>query len=234
LSSRSVCAIVQVDRVARARVTAVGLLTAALAAASAASAQPPPGATAQCRDGTYSFSRHHSGTCSYHGGVAVWLDGSGTRAVTLGRTIVLAPVERVRGCRPGPEPDRRCSPGAVYSGLTSAALCSASFRTQSIRIVPEWEKLQVERAYALPARAYGRTIEIDHIVSLELGGSNAVANLYPEPGNGSASYHAKDRLENRLHAMVCAGAISLRRAQEEIARDWIALYRRVFGTPPAG
>lgn len=34
---------------------------------------PPPGASAQCRDGTYSFSRHHSGTCSHHGGVRRWL-----------------------------------------------------------------------------------------------------------------------------------------------------------------
>ncbi len=33
----------------------------------------PQGASAQCRDGTYSFSRHHSGTCSRHGGVAQWL-----------------------------------------------------------------------------------------------------------------------------------------------------------------
>lgn len=33
----------------------------------------PAGATAQCRDGTYSFSQHRSGTCSYHGGVATWL-----------------------------------------------------------------------------------------------------------------------------------------------------------------
>jgi hypothetical protein len=33
----------------------------------------PAGATAQCRDGTYSFSQHRSGTCSYHGGVAEWL-----------------------------------------------------------------------------------------------------------------------------------------------------------------
>ena len=34
----------------------------------------PSGATAQCRDGTYSFSQHHQGTCSHHGGVAKWLD----------------------------------------------------------------------------------------------------------------------------------------------------------------
>lgn len=33
----------------------------------------PAGATAQCRDGTYSFSLHRRGTCSHHGGVARWL-----------------------------------------------------------------------------------------------------------------------------------------------------------------
>jgi hypothetical protein len=33
----------------------------------------PAGATAQCMDGTYSFSLHHSGTCSHHGGVSTWL-----------------------------------------------------------------------------------------------------------------------------------------------------------------
>lgn len=35
----------------------------------------PTGATAKCKDGTYSKSQHHSGTCSSHGGVAEWLDG---------------------------------------------------------------------------------------------------------------------------------------------------------------
>lgn len=34
---------------------------------------PPTGATAQCRDGSYSFSRSRSGTCSHHGGVSKWL-----------------------------------------------------------------------------------------------------------------------------------------------------------------
>jgi hypothetical protein len=33
----------------------------------------PPGATARCRDGTYSFSQNRRGTCSHHGGVASWL-----------------------------------------------------------------------------------------------------------------------------------------------------------------
>jgi hypothetical protein len=39
----------------------------------AASNTDPTGATAKCKDGTYSKSTHHSGTCSSHGGVAEWL-----------------------------------------------------------------------------------------------------------------------------------------------------------------
>ena len=33
----------------------------------------PDGASAQCRDGSYSFSTHRRGTCSHHGGVSQWL-----------------------------------------------------------------------------------------------------------------------------------------------------------------
>jgi hypothetical protein len=35
--------------------------------------RPPAGASARCRDGTYSFSQSRRGTCSHHGGVALWL-----------------------------------------------------------------------------------------------------------------------------------------------------------------
>ncbi len=34
----------------------------------------PAGATAQCKDGTWSKSKTHSGTCSHHGGVDHWLN----------------------------------------------------------------------------------------------------------------------------------------------------------------
>ena len=33
----------------------------------------PAGASARCRDGTYSFSLNRRGTCSHHGGVGAWL-----------------------------------------------------------------------------------------------------------------------------------------------------------------
>ena len=32
----------------------------------------PSGASAECRDGSYSYSQHRSGTCSHHGGVLTW------------------------------------------------------------------------------------------------------------------------------------------------------------------
>jgi len=38
----------------------------------AAPVLPAAGPTAQCRDGTYSYSANHQGTCSHHGGVATW------------------------------------------------------------------------------------------------------------------------------------------------------------------
>jgi len=222
-----------------------GLLAAACVGPALAGA--PTGATAQCRDGSYSFSQHHSGTCSHHGGVAVWLDGSAGAAgtgssktstprpmpVAIGATVLLSSRASTAGCRLGPNPDRHCSPGAYYSGLSKAVICSPSFRTGTIRNVPETEKFQVEKEYGLAPGHYGRTLEIDHIVSLELGGSNDISNLYPEKANAHPGYHVKDQLENTLHQMVCAGAITLRAAQRGIASNWEALYQRVFGAAPA-
>jgi hypothetical protein len=146
--------------------------------------------------------------------------------------VLVAPRTKALGCVRGSNPDRRCSPGAYYSALTAPVICSPGFHTSAIRNVPQSEKFQVEREYGMRASYYGRSIEIDHIVPLELGGSNDIANLFPEPGSGNASYHVKDELENRLHDLVCVGSISLRAAQKGIATNWEALYARVFGATP--
>jgi hypothetical protein len=143
--------------------------------------------------------------------------------VRLGRGVLLARRTKRAGCRLGALPDRRCSPGAYYSGLTKAVLCSRSFRTSAIRNVPTAEKHAVEQEYGLAARSYGRSLEIDHIVSLELGGSNDIANLFPERLNAHPGYKAKDKLENKLHDLVCDGKMTLRAAQGQIAANWIRL-----------
>ncbi len=88
-----------------------------------------------------------------------------------------------------------------------------------------------EREKRASLRAYGdhrplHYYEYDHLVSLELGGArNDARNLWPEPG---ASPNPKDSLENRLHARVCHGEMSLAAAQLAIAHDWVSAYRR-FG-----
>jgi hypothetical protein len=148
--------------------------------------------------------------------------------VEAGATVLLGARTRTGGCRRGALPDRRCSPGAYARGLTKAVICSPTFRTGDVRDVPQSEKFAVEQEYGMAPRPYGRTIEIDHIVPLELGGSNDIANLFPEPGAVRDGYHVKDRLENRLHVLVCGGQMSLAAAQAGIARDWLALYRRVL------
>jgi hypothetical protein len=93
-------------------------------------------------------------------------------------------------------------------------------------------KHQVEIEYGMAPRGYGRALEIDHIVSLELGASNHIANLFTETADAHPGYAVKDKLENRLHDMVCAGSISLRAAQQGIASNWQALYKRVYGIAP--
>ena len=212
-----------------------GLLIAVVLAVSfvGAAAAAPAGATALCRDGTYSYSKHRSGTCSHHGGVARWLTGKGSSGgVRTGRTILLGHRTQTSQCSRSARPDRLCSPAAYYSRLTRRVICAASFRTSSIRNVPQTEKFAVERAYGMAESYYGHTIEIDHIVPLELGGSNALANLFPEPGSGAANYHFKDALENRAKAAVCDGQLSLRTARMGFARNWVALYHRLYGHAP--
>ena len=148
--------------------------------------------------------------------------------------MLLAPRTNTSGCKLGANPDRRCSPGAYYSKLTTTVICASSFRTGPIRNVPDSEKHSVEIEYGLAPKGYGSTMEIDHIVSLELGGSNDIANLYPEKANAHPGYHVKDRLENRLHDLVCDGTMTLRNVQRQIAANWQALYKKVFGVAPAG
>ncbi len=212
------------------------VIATSVAASTALAGSAPPGATARCRDGTYSYSKHRSGTCSHHGGVAEWLKGSGSSgssgAVATGRTVLLGRRTQTSRCVRSALPDRLCSPGAYYSRLTKPVICAESFRTSTIRDVPQSEKFQVEREYGMAATYYGHSIEIDHIVPLELGGSNAIANLFPEPGSGPANYHVKDALENRAKTEVCDGQLSLRTARRGFARNWEALYRRVFGHTP--
>jgi hypothetical protein len=155
--------------------------------------------------------------------------------VDVGNTVLLADRTQTSGCTLGADPDRQCSPGAYYSKLTKSRICAADFRTDPIRNVPQSEKNAVKVEYGLQPVSFGNTLEIDHIVSLELGGSNDIANLFPEKANlDPAGYHVKDKLENKLHDLVCDGTFTMRTVRRRIASDWQALYKTIYGVAPSG
>lgn len=126
-------------------------------------------------------------------------------------------------------PDSRKTPGDVLA-VTKADICTPGY-SKKVRDVSEAVKRQVYASYHITTRA-PREYEVDHLISLELGGSNSLRNLWPQsylttPWNA----HVKDKLENHLHSLVCKGQLELAVAQREIATDWIAAYKKYFGAP---
>ena len=130
--------------------------------------------------------------------------------------------------------DPSLTPGDTLP-VTKADICVPGY-SKKVRNVPSGVKKQAYARYGIAQRATGE-FEVDHLISLELGGSNSIRNLWPEsfmthPWNA----HVKDAVENALHQQVCAGTMSLHDAQRAIASDWIAAYRRVLHRdlpPPA-
>jgi hypothetical protein len=135
---------------------------------------------------------------------------------------------------PGPSaPDHRLTPGAHFA-VGRTTICAPGY-SASVRNVPSSEKDADYALYGIRRVAYA--YEIDHLVSLELGGSNAITNLWPEHYYLPWGARTKDRLENRLHALVCSGSLSLASAQRQESGNWIAAYKRYVGassavTPP--
>ena len=111
--------------------------------------------------------------------------------------------------------DSACTPGAILATGTKDAICKSGY-AKSVRNVPTSEKDQVYAEYGIKSHTSGQ-YEVDHLVSLELGGSNDIANLWPELASPKPGFHEKDQVENYLHDQVCSGAVSLQQAQTEIA-----------------
>jgi len=125
----------------------------------------------------------------------------------------------------GKYPDPACTPGVTIASVTKDQVCTPGY-SKTVRNVPDSEKKNDYAEYGISHHATGE-YEVDHFISLELGGSNDISNLFPEAANPAPGFHEKDKVENYLHAQVCSGAISLNEAQREIATDWYAVYQRM-------
>lgn len=114
--------------------------------------------------------------------------------------------------------DKQCTPGVTFKGVTVKNICTPGW-ARAHRSVSTAKKRQVYARYNVPY-VYGK-YEVDHLIPLELGGNNSLANLWPElKGDGSPGDALdKDQTENALHAGVCAGRITLSSAWA-IMRTW--------------
>jgi hypothetical protein len=86
-------------------------------------------------------------------------------------------------------------------------------------------KKQVYAEYSISYPQPSGSYEVDHFIPLELGGSNDIANLWPELANPQPGFHQKDLVETALHNEVCkAHTMMLEEAQRVIATDWVQYY----------
>ncbi len=126
-------------------------------------------------------------------------------------------------------PNPSMTPGDTLD-VTSADICQSGY-AHKVRNVPQSEKDQAYREYGITSHKAG-SYEVDHLISLELGGSNSIKNLWPETYHGPWNAHIKDALENKLHDLVCGGQLSLAAAQHAISTNWIAAYQQYVSQTP--
>jgi hypothetical protein len=121
--------------------------------------------------------------------------------------------------------DLTVTPGATLPEDTKNVLCNRNFHTSSVRAVSKATKQEACREYGVDsAHCTGKLYEIDHLISLELGGANDIKNLWPQPYLPTPGAREKDKVENWLHRQVCEGKMTLTAAQDAIARDWYLVY----------
>jgi hypothetical protein len=155
------------------------------------------------------------------------------RASTALQTVALPPQQscRTRISNGFPVPDPTCTPGAINPTLTIAVLRDRSFSTRCVRdaATKEEEKATTYEWYRLPHPSdnsgENQICELDHLISLELGGADTLDNIWPQCGPAGVAppqrfFKEKDTVENFLAMQVREGRMDLSAAQNGIATDW--------------
>ncbi|MCZ9882729.1 hypothetical protein [Arthrobacter sp. B2a2-09] len=127
-------------------------------------------------------------------------------------------------------PDPACTPGAADPAVTpeniDSTICTSGYTATVRPPASDTDKVKAEslREYGQTAM---KTTEYDHLISLELGGTNSVSNLWPEPNKAGATgtTNPKDAVENTLHKAVCTHKVTLSAAQQAIAHNWVTAIR---------
>jgi hypothetical protein len=130
-----------------------------------------------------------------------------------------------------PIPDSACTPGAINPTVTLGILQGGDFKTGCERNKASTVKTknatydEYRISHPQDNKGQNQTCELDHLVSLELGGADTVDNIWPQCGPDGVAlarrfFKVKDSVENYLAVQVRQGKIALAEAQHGIAQDW--------------
>jgi hypothetical protein len=156
----------------------------------------------------------------------------------------------------GELPDPVLTPGIARDGLTLQAICNTKWGEDK-RLVTEAMKKQVMASYHMTEKSCpSGKIEIDHLISRELGGADVVGNLWPQcyeapvldpahPGKNLPpskvpewGAHKKDRLEDDFGKRICLPMgnpkhLELEQARAALRTNWVLAYIVNYGDPRA-
>lgn len=122
-------------------------------------------------------------------------------------------------------PDAKLTPGWPQKPIPALKVLCTPGHATAVRNVPPSEKHAVFAEYHI--NKAGGHYEVDHLISLELGGTNDIRNLWPQSYDTQPyNAHVKDRLEDHLHALACHQKVSIAEAQAAISKDWVAAYKK--------
>ena len=163
------------------------------------------------------------------------------KPVTLPPSEVCVPQKRNGFLVPDPD----CTPGAVNPSLTVAVLNDPRFRTDCVRdkATSEEKKKNTYDWYHQnkPAINKGKNqvCELDHLISLELGGADTLDNIWPQCGPArtvlkNRFFKQKDTVENYLAWLVLNDRIDLVDAQKGIVADWTQFLAKAKVACPGG
>jgi len=125
-------------------------------------------------------------------------------------------------------PEPNLTPGATRPISTNQVCTPGPF--DQMATIPMAVRQAVFHEYGMD-RSQPREFEVDHLITPELGGTDDIQNLWPEPyATTEWNAHVKDDLEDRLRQLVCQGKLDLPTAQRDIATNWIAAYQKYFHT----
>lgn len=158
-----------------------------------------------------------------------------TPAVLGAPSVSIGHPSKTTGCvSNGVLPDSGCTPGEIDHNVTQVdadgTICIVGYSSKVRPPTSVTNKIKESQLAAYGFTGPMSDYELDHLISLELGGcANCVDNLWPEPYNIAMGAREKDKVENYLHKAVCNGEMTLSEAQYEIATDWTAVYYRIYG-----